>query len=86
MNLIPGGKDFRLSFPDCFGLTNSSELEEAHEPCMNLGLSKYAVVFRVYGLNQLPTKPADCDLHDTRCHKWLNMTSQLNLATYTQKN
>jgi len=41
MNLIPGGKDFRLSFPGCFGMKNSSELEEAHEPCMKLGLSKY---------------------------------------------
>ena len=41
VNVIPGGKGFRLSFPDCFGLRNSSQLQEAHEPIMKLGLSKY---------------------------------------------
>ena len=47
MNLIPGGIDFRLSFPDCFGLKNSSELEEAHKPCTKLGLSKYLLLSSV---------------------------------------
>ncbi len=41
MNLIPGGKESRLSFRDCFGLNKTSELEEAHKPCIKLGLSKY---------------------------------------------
>ena len=44
MNLIPGGKDFRLPFPGCFGLKNSSELEGEHEPCMKLGFSKYLML------------------------------------------
>ena len=42
-NLIPGGKEFRLSFRNCFGL-NNSELDEGHEPCIKLGLSKYRSV------------------------------------------
>lgn len=58
MNLIPGRKDYRLSFPDCFGLKNSSELEEAHQPCVKLGLSKCSfsyfayMVFRVMRIHQ----------------------------------
>lgn len=98
MNLIPGGIDFRLSFPDCFGLRNSSELEEADEPCMKLGLSKYPMlsyfVFMVlrhncvmiYPYNQLHSKPTDCDLHDTQCHESPNMMSQQILRHTHTKN
>jgi len=44
MNLIPGGKDFRLTFPGCFGLKNNSELEEARGPCVKFGFSKYRML------------------------------------------
>ena len=98
MNLIPGGKDFRLSFPDCFGLRNSSELDEADEPCMKLGLSKYPMlsyfVFMVlrhncvmiYPYNQLPSKPTDCDLHDIQCCARVAQHDEpINLATHTHR-
>ena len=41
MNLIPGGKDLRSSFPYCFEMNNISEFEEGNGTCIKLSLSKY---------------------------------------------
>lgn len=92
-NLIPSGKDFRLSFPDCFGLKKSSELEEADEPCIKLGLSKYlrsvnmylCLLYRHNRIMIYLYKPAVSDLHVTRYHQHDELTNLMTKKNLRKK-